>query len=62
VNKRSNTVDGDEINQIAINIPELTEFFQGFNPMNMLVNRTDETIKMDISPNENLSLAIFSDR
>ena len=54
--------DGDEINQIAINLKPLEKFFKGFNPVNMLANRTDETIKLDISPLENCSLAIFSDR
>lgn len=54
--------DGDELNQIALNLEELELFFAGFNPRNMLINRTDETIKMDISALENISLAIFSDR
>lgn len=54
--------DGDELNSIALNLEELVEFFKGFNPMNMLINRTDETIKLDISSTENISIAIFSDR
>ena len=54
--------DGDELNSIAINLPELEDFFRGFDPQNMIINRTDETIKLDISATENISLAIFSDR
>jgi hypothetical protein len=54
--------DGDELNSIALNLEELESFFKGFSPVNMLINRTDQTIKLDISALENVSLAIFSDR
>ena len=55
-------VDGDELNTLGLSLEELEEFFKGFSPVNMLINRTDQTIKLDISPLENISLAIFSDR
>ena len=41
---------------------ETKKIFHGFSPTNMLINRTDETIKYDVSATENISLAIFSDR
>jgi hypothetical protein len=50
------------LNSIAINLEELEEFFRGFDPQNMLINRTNENIKIDISALENISIAIFSDR
>ena len=56
------SVDGDELNQIALTLPEVEVMFAGFNPRNMLINRTDESIKIDVSALENISLAIFSDR
>jgi len=40
----------------------LSMWFAGFSPTNMLLNRTDETIKYDISALENITLAILSDR
>lgn len=54
--------DGDELNSLGLSLEELETFFKGFSPVNMLINRTDQTIKLDISPLENVSLAIFSDR
>lgn len=54
--------DGDELNEIAENLKIIEGFFDGFNPVNMLINRTDQTIKMDVSALENISIAIFSDR
>ncbi len=54
--------DGDELNSIAFNLSELEEPFEGFNPKNMLINRTNQEIKLDISALENISLAILSDR
>ena len=54
--------DGDELNTLGLSLKELETFFKGFSPVNMLINRTDQTIKLDISPLENVSLAIFSDR
>jgi hypothetical protein len=54
--------DGDEINEIAIKLKEFEEFFGGFDPKYMIIDRTNETIKMDVSALENISLAIFSDR
>lgn len=54
--------DGDVINTIALTMEEFWELFDGFSPTNMLINRTDETIKYDISALENITLAILSDR
>lgn len=53
--------DGDVLNHLALTMEEFWELFEGFSPVNMLINRTDETIKMDISALENISLAIMSD-
>ena len=55
-------MDGDEINSIALNLEPLEKFFTGFNPSNLLINRTNESIRLDCSALENCSLAIFSDR
>ena len=54
--------DGDELNSLGLSMEELETFFKGFSPVNMLINRTDQTIKLDISALENVTLAIFSDR
>ena len=40
---------------------EFWELFDGFSPMNMLINRTDETIRYDMSALENITTAILSD-
>lgn len=53
--------DGDQLNSIALNLPETEEFFTGFHPQNMIINRVNNSIKLDLSALENLSLAIFSD-
>lgn len=53
--------DGDELNSIGDQLPEIGELFKGLSPTNMLINRVDETIKMGPSALENVSLAIFSD-
>lgn len=54
--------DGDVLNDLALTMEEFWELFDGFSPENMLINRTDETIKYDVSPLENITIAIFSDR
>ena len=54
--------DGDVLNDLALTMEEFWELFEGFSPVNMLINRTDETIKYDVSPLENITLAILSDR
>ena len=54
--------DGDVLNTKAIPLPELALWYRGFSPVNMLINRTDESIKMDISALENITLAILSDK
>lgn len=53
--------DGDQLNNIGLNIKELETFFKGFDPQNMIINRVNNSIKLDLSALENLSLAIFSD-
>lgn len=53
--------DGDVLNHLGLTMEEFWELFDGFSPENMLINRTDETIKYDVSANENVTLAIFSD-
>ena len=53
--------DGDQLNNIGLNLKELEVFFKGFDPQNMIINRVNNSIKLDLSALENLSLAIFSD-
>lgn len=53
--------DGDVLNTLALTMEELWELLEGFSPQNMLINRTDETIKFDVSALENITLAILSD-
>jgi len=53
--------DGDVLNTMGITMEEFWELFDGFSPTNMLINRTDETIKYDVSALENITLAILSD-
>lgn len=53
--------DGDVLNDLALTMEEFWELFDGFSPTNMLLNRTDESIKMDISALENITIAILSD-
>ena len=53
--------DGDVLNKLALTMEEFWELFDGFSPVNMLINRTDETIKIDISALENITLAMLSD-
>lgn len=53
--------DGDVLNDLALIMENFLEFFKGFSPINMLINRTDETIRYDVSSLENITLAIFSD-
>ena len=42
-------------------LPEIAEIFKNFSPTNLIYNRIDGSIKIDISALENISLAIFSD-
>lgn len=53
--------DGDVLNDLALTMEEFWELFDGFSPMNMLINRTDETIRYDMSALENITTAILSD-
>ncbi len=54
--------DGDVLNDLALTMEEFWELFEGFSPINMLINRTDETIKYDLSALENITISILSDR
>ena len=54
--------DGDVLNDLALTMEEFWELFDQFSPTNMLIKRTTEEIGLDISPLENISLAILSDR
>lgn len=53
--------DGDVLNDLAIPLKELWVIFAGFSPTNMLINRTNEKIRYDVSALENITLAILSD-
>ena len=54
--------DGDVLNTMGVEMEELATFFEGFSPTNMLLDRTDETIKSNLSALENITIAILSDR
>jgi len=43
-------------------LDEISEWFAGFSPVNMMINRVDETIRYDCSALENITLAILSDK
>lgn len=51
----------DVLNTLSLPMSELSEMFIDFSPVNMLINRSNGNIKMDISALENISLAILSD-
>lgn len=42
-------------------LPEIAEFFKGFSPTNMIIDRTNSRLKLDVSALENISIAILSD-
>lgn len=54
--------DGDVLNTLALTMEEFWALFDGFSPINMVINRVDETIRYDISALENITLSILSDR
>lgn len=54
--------DGDALNVIAILLPEVAEIFEGFSPINMILDRVTKSLKLDISAMENITLAILTDR
>lgn len=54
--------DGDVLNTLALEMEEFWELFDGFTPTNMLINRTNSSIKYDISALENITIAILSDK
>lgn len=54
--------DGDVLNHLALTMEEFWKLFDQFSPQNMMIRRTDETIGLDLSPLENISTAILSDR
>jgi hypothetical protein len=50
------------LNVAAVEMEELVQFFAGYSPVNLTVNRTNESIQYDCSALENITLAILSDR
>lgn len=54
--------DGDVLNEMALTMEEFWKLFEGFSPINMLINRTDNSLRYDLSALENITLAILSDR
>ena len=54
--------DGDVLNTLSLPKEEVAEWFDGFSPENMLINRVDNTIRYDCSALENITLAILSDK
>lgn len=53
--------DGDVLNTLALPLDEIAEMMSGFSPVNMLINRSTGSIRLDLSALENVSLAMFSD-
>jgi hypothetical protein len=51
----------DELNSLAGELDELEFMFEGFNPKNMIINRVNNEIKIDVSALENISIALLSD-
>ena len=54
-------VDGDVLNDLGLTMEEFWELFDNFSPESMVINRTDMTIRMDLSALENITIAILSD-
>lgn len=54
--------DGDALNSLSLTMEEFWELFEGFSPTNMLINRTNQEIRYDVSALENITLAILSDK
>lgn len=55
-------IDGDILNNLALTMEEFWEIFEGFSPVNMLIDRTNSSIRYDVSGLENITLAILSDK
>ena len=53
--------DGDVLNTMSIPLTELNELFENLSPINMIINRTTGSLRLDVSALENISLAILSD-
>ena len=53
--------DGDVLNDLVLTMEEFWEMFDQFSPVNMLIDRTSSTIRLDLSAMENISTAILSD-
>ena len=54
--------DGDVLNTLSMPLSELSVWFRGFSPENMLIDRVTERIRYDCSALENITLAILSDK
>jgi len=54
--------DGDILNTLSMPLKEISVWFAGFSPINMLLDRTSERIRYDVSALENVTLSILSDK
>ena len=55
------SVDGDVLNNIAQPMKETELLFEGFEPQERIIDRTNGSIKFSTSNLESISLSIFSD-
>lgn len=53
--------DGDVLNNIAQPMKETELLFEGFEPQERIIDRTNGSIKFSTSNLESISLSIFSD-
>lgn len=53
--------DGDVLNDLALTMEDFWKLFDNFSPEAMVINRTDMSIRMDLSALENITIAIISD-
>jgi hypothetical protein len=52
--------DGDVLNIIALLLKEVELMFEGFEPTNMIIDRVDGSIRMDLKDLENIAISMFS--
>ena len=53
--------DGDVLNHLALTMEEFWDLFDKLSPVQLMINRIDNSIKYDLSALENISLSILSD-
>lgn len=53
--------DGDVLNHLALTMEEFWELFDKLSPVQLMINRIDNSIKYDLSALENITLSILSD-